>query len=331
MKIRPERLKELRRDVKEWSRQKLAAESKVSARQIARIESSAASVTVRSTTAKRLARAFNVSEEVLSGNEPVDIARLTSMQRQASKLGADADALSGNKPLSDKQLNLKIDSGVQLAYDLVEYCYPYSPGMKDIINLAPLFFVLLAEGSLGWRKKCLEEIRRASDHLYETAKAENHLYFTKYLANVEDGYGAEEESIEKTDICGETIRNDDSVLLFADADESLYGLNPFMAYLRKLSRDAGILDKVFPIENSDDPWGPESYIYLFLKNELEEITGGSHDAEWALRLGDVRLFEIPEELMPEKEKDDRRNERIAWLEGRLSNESRAKLVAPFSI
>ncbi len=168
MNIRPERLKELRRDVKEWSRKKLAAESKVSARQIARIESSPVSVTVRSTTAKRLARAFNVSEEVLSGNEPVDTARLTSMQRQAGKLGADADALSGNNPLSDKQLNLKIDSGVQFAYDLVEHCYPYSPGLKGIVNLAPLFFVLLAEGSLDWRKKCLEEIRRASDHLYET-------------------------------------------------------------------------------------------------------------------------------------------------------------------
>jgi len=326
MNIRPERLKELRRDVKEWSRKKLAAESKVSARQIARIESSPVSVTVRSTTAKRLARAFNVSEEVLSGNEPVDTARLTSMQRQAGKLGADADALSGNNPLSDKQLNLKIDSGVQFAYDLVEHCYPYSPGLKGIVNLAPLFFVLLAEGSLDWRKKCLEEIRRASDHLYETAKAENHLYFTKYLANVEDGYGAEEESIEKTDICGETIRNDDSVLLFADTDEALYGLNPFMAYLRKFARDTGILDKAFPIENSDDPWGPESYIYLFPKKELDEITGGSHDAEWALRLGDVRLVEIPEELMPEKEKDDRKNERIAWLEGRLSDESRAKLT-----
>lgn len=327
MQIEPERLKELRRDVKEWSRQKLAAESKVSARQIARIESSSASVTVRSTTAKRLARAFDVSEEVLSGNEPVDVARLTSMQRQASKLGADADALSGNKPSSGKQLNLKIDSKVQLAYDLVEYCYPYSPGLKSIINLAPLFFVLLAEGSLDWRRKCLEEIRRASNQLYETAKAENHLYFTKYLTNVEGGYAAEEESIEKTDICGETIRNDDSVLFFADADEALYGLNPFMAYLRKFARDTGILGKkVFPIENSDDPWGPESYIYLFLKKELEEITGGSHDAEWALRSGDVRLSEIPEELMPEKEKDDRKNERVAWLEDRLSDESRAKLA-----
>ena len=326
MKIKPERLKELRRDVKEWSRQKLAAESKVSARQIARIESSAASVTVRSTTAKRLARAFDVSEEVLGGNEPVDTARLTPMQRQASKLGANADALSGNKPSSDRQINLKIDSSVQLAYDLVEHCYPYSPGLKGIVNLAPLFFVLLAEGSLDWRKKCLEEIRRASDHLYETAKAENHLYFTKYLTSVEDGYGAEKDSIEKTDICGETIRNDDSVLLFADADESLYGLNPFMAYLRKFSRDTGILDKAFPIENSDDPWGPESYIYLFLKKELEEITGGSHNAEWALRFGDVRLSEIPEELMPGEEKDDHKNERIAWLEGKLSDESRAKLT-----
>lgn len=325
MKIDPKNLRELRAS-KKWSRQKLTDKSKVSARQIARIESSSESVTVHSTTSKGLARAFNVSEEVLSGNEPVDIARLTSMQRQASKLGADADALSGDKPSSDKQLNLRIDSGVRLAYDLVEHCYPYSPGMKDIINLAPLFFVLLAEGSLDWRKKCLEEIRRASDHLYETAKAENHLYFTKYLANVEDGYGAEEESIEKTDICGETIRNDDSVLRFADTDEALYGLNPFMAYLRKLSRDAGILDKVFPIENSDDPWGPESYIYLFLKNELEEITGGSDDAEWALRFGDVRLSEIPEELMPEKEKDDHKNERVAWLEGKLSDESRAKLT-----
>jgi len=143
---------------------------------------------------------------------------------------------------------------------------------------------------------------------------------------VETGYWAEEDSIKKADICGETIRSDDSLVEFAGSNESFYGLNPFMAHLQKLSLETGIKDKAFPVGIPGDPWDPFAYIYGFLKDELEEITGGSHDAEWALRFGDVRLFEIPEELMPGEEKDDRKNERVAWLEGKLSDESRAKLT-----
>ena len=303
-KIDPKRLKELRGKM---SRQDLADKSSVSARQIARIEASTASATVRSHTVKRLASALGVDSEVLSGSKP-------------------ADGAVRRHPSADKQLHLKIDSEVQLAYDLVEHSYPYSPGMKDIINWAPLFFVLLAEGSLAWRTRCLEKIDEAMKSLDVAATQQKHLYFTRYLTDVETGYWAEEDSIKKADICGETIRSDDSLMEFAGSNESFYGLNPFMAHLQKLSLEIEIKDKAFPVGIPGDPWDPFAYIYGFLKDELEEITGGSDNAEWALRFGDVRLSDIPEELMPGEEKDDHKNERVAWLEDRLSSESRAKLT-----
>ena len=53
-------------------------------------------------------------------------------------------------PSQDVQLSIKINSQVRLAYDLVKH--RYGPSQKEIIKLAPLLYVLLAEGSLAWRR-----------------------------------------------------------------------------------------------------------------------------------------------------------------------------------
>lgn len=295
MKIDPESLKALRAQ-KEWSRQKLADESKVSARQIARIEASKTSVAVRENTVIRLSRALRVDREVLVGNKPLDPVQPVPQMN------------------ADIQLGTRISPQVRLAYDLVRH--RYGPNHRDIINLAPLLFVLLAEGSLAWRRQYVDEVEEVMDRLSAFGEKRSHLYFTYHQANLECGFWAEKESIDAADLRGDTLRNrNDNNLDFAD--EALYEVTPFADYLCKFSEDLGISGIVdFGSGVADDPWGTEPY--QICRNELNKITGGSKYARWALEHGDVRLSEIPKELMPEQAKDSR----IDWLENKLSDKTR---------
>ena len=57
--------------------------------------------------------------------------------------------------------------------------------------------------------------------------------------------------------------------------------------------------------------------YLICRDELVEISSNSLGALLALVRGDVRLPEIPGELMTEQAKD----KRVEWLENRMSDET----------
>ena len=291
-RINPKRLKDLRTR-KKLSRRQLADKSNVSERQIARIESSETDVSVRTSTVVRLVAVLGIDKEILAGVKPSDPSQPAPQ---------------------DVQFGFKISPEVRLAYDLVKY--RYGPSYKDIINLAPLFFVLLAEGSLAWRRQLLDETTEAMESLRTFAKTRKHLYFARYLADVEAGIWAEDESIDSADLRGDALRNrDDDNLYFAG--ESLYEVTPFADYLWKLSEDIGLTGKVdFGSGVFDDLWGAEPY--QVCGNELNEITGGSKYAQWALRYGDVRLSDIPDELMLEQYKD----RRIDWLESKLSDKTR---------
>ncbi|MCY4363457.1 MAG: helix-turn-helix transcriptional regulator [Gammaproteobacteria bacterium] len=293
MNISPERLKTLR-ERKGWTQDKLANESKVSKRQIIRIENSKSSDNVRQNTVKRLAHALKVEQMVLTGNKPLD------PEQQLL--------------LPDVQLSSRISSQVQLAYDLVKH--RYGPSHKDLINLAPLLFVLLAEGSLAWRRQCLDGVEEAMERLRAVSKERKHLYFTHQQTNIELGLCAEEESIDAADLRGDTLRNrDDTTLDFAGED--LYEVTPFADYLCKFSEELGISGVVdFGYGVSDDPWGTEPY--QICRKELNEITSSSKYARWALEHGDVRLSDIPKELMAEQARD----RRIEWLESKLSDKTR---------
>lgn len=68
-----------------------------------------------------------------------------------------------------------------------------------------------------------------------------------------------------------------------------------------------------------EPWGAEPYVVC--GDELERMTGGSRKARWALSYGDVRLSEIPAELLP----DEATERRVEWLESRLRDDWKAEL------
>ena len=293
--VDPQRLRALRKG-KRMSRKKLAERSKVSERQIARIESSA--TRVRGTTLARLAKALGEDMETLVGDEPI----------------------SPKPPAAPPtQWGFRVSPQLNLAYDLVSH--RYGPSRRELIELAPLLFTLLAEGSLAWRRQCLEQVGEAMDRLSDLGK-KSQLYFANLPHSLsQEGYATEEMSIAATDLRGDKVRSEGIGFAFFSEDD-LYAVTPFADYLCKLANDLEISGKVdfFPETTSDVAvgefdmlwglWGTEPY--QVCREELEQIAGESESASSALAHGDVRLSDIPKELMPPDAKD----KRVAWLEER---------------
>ena len=297
LEINPQSLRALR-EAKRLSRRQLAAKSRVSERQLARLESSRKAV--RSTTFKRIAEALGTDSKKLSGASP----------------------LPAPAPPEDVHVGLRVSPQLRLAYDLVRL--RYGPTRKQIVELAPLLFVLLAEGSLAWRKKRVGEVDELAHRLHELGK-DSQLYFAKYVEDVcEAAVEIEKTSIRSADVLGDTVRGED-YLYQRFTEDDLYGVVPFADYLCNLAEDMGIEGIVDFYPNDSDAtvgydtiWGAEPYEVC--RDCLAELTGGSKYARWALLHGDVQLSNIPQDLLGPEAKDAR----VAWLESKLSDEVRSR-------
>ena len=95
--------------------------------------------------------------------------------------------------------------GLRLAYELVKR--RYGATAKDLFVLAPALFVLLAEGSLQWRREKLEQARQANQELDELGRSNSTLYFAKdwYQEAFAWGMATEEASIKKGDVLGREV------------------------------------------------------------------------------------------------------------------------------
>ena len=295
MKINPERLHELRKR-KLLTRQRLSDLAGIHARTIQRLENDPDRCQkTREDTLNRLAEALEVEPGVLTGELPLpefDKAPVVNSKRV--------------------QIGAQIAPKARLAYDLVKRQYGVSA--TDIINMAPFFFALLAEGSLAWRREKLKEAEEAMERLDQIRIA--HRIFcivTDYGAGV---IWLEEESIAKADLFGDYLLEDHSddinLLFYAPFDPSQD--NPFASYLRKLADDLDI-PGVVNVDGGDLSFGsPVNFPdYDICSDELNHIANNSQVARRALEIGYARLSEIPEELMAE----DADEEREKWLKDEL--------------
>ena len=284
--VDPGLLRQLR-EAKRLTRARLAEKSKVSERQLRRLEDSKAPPpSIRDNTLMKLARALEVEPGVLAGEIPPP----EFTQRPAR--------------VERSPIRAMIEPKARLAYTLLKQ--RYGVNATDIINMAPLFFTLLAEGSLAWRREQLE----AADEAMERAVSfgEGHLSFMKAAYRVENGLIGERDSIEALDLFGEKVSDDAHYWEYDSSTE-----NPFAAYLRKLADDLGRADVV---SITDDALGfglsfryPS---YDVCGAELDGIAHHSETARWVLEAGHVRLDEIPAELQG----DTVGEERARWLEGK---------------
>ncbi len=295
MKIDSERLRTLR-EQKRLSRLKLAERSGISERTIQRLENeSHRSQKNQEHTMNGLAKALGVELGVLTGELPLPE--------------------SNKAPASDNsdrvQIGAQIAPKTRLAYDLIKHRYGVSA--TEIINMAPLFFALLAEGSLAQRREKLKEVEDMLVRLDEI-RATGGTWSTEFSqAAVFAEWGAErdEDSIASADIFGVDLLEDgvSTIPAFEPAE-----INPFADYLRKLASEPNI-SEVIDVDKGNLNFRSQYKFpdYEVGRKELDYISNGSSKARRTLETGHVRISEIPEELMAE----DAGERRVTWLEDKL--------------
>ena len=268
MRIDAERLRTLRRR-EQLTKVELARRAEIHPRTIRRMEREPERCEkTREDTVYRLAKALDVEPGVLTGDLP------------APKLGKEPPCPPMRSPIS-----AQIFSKSRLAYDLV--CRRYGVTRPEIINLAPLFFTLLAEGCLKWRREKLKEVDEAIGRI-ENPSA---------LHDLGELIEQEERSLNNADVLG------------AQREEHITGhflpYNPFARYLHEMDRLA-----------VDEDEGHSSRMridYRICEEELGWITNRSRRARMCLEAGHARISEIPEDLMAE----DAGEERAKWLEEQI--------------
>ena len=203
------------------------------------------------------------------------------------------------KPSSDTpgvvRINLPISMDANASLHLVAERYNVRP--RDVLELAPLLFLIVAERSLLERERRLEEFRAKlyeADEQYDDKGA--HLRALVAAPSIAAGYGLdkEDESLEARDIFGRLIEYQH----WNEGDEG-----PFVQFIRDLTKNLP-KDAVTSINSAD---GDTIHNYRIADDTLRECTGISGDGERDERLLD-RLrngwIDLAECLRVKRDQDD---------------------------
>ena len=274
--IRPDQLQALRKQ-RGLSLEQLAEQSRVGKRTIQRIEKGEVR-TPRGHTAKQLARALGV--------KPAELAE---------------EPRPGGNPVRVQDVLMR---GTWLQYELIER--RFGVRFREVIEMAPLMFALLAEQSLPWRREQLGQIEDALDVALKLADADR-LRFVRRIDETRD-----ELSLEGDAIFGRKLFRDP----MEDVEDFNYiepreAVNPFADYLRHLA--AEVEDERVSVYGAGALL-PKVPSYSVYEDDLRRIVGGSERARNALKNGLVTIADIPDELLAE----DAPEERAAWIESRAS-------------
>ena len=302
MTIDPNRLRELRMR-KKLSRKDLANQSKISLRQITRLEDdSAPSGAVRERTVNQLVEALNTEPGVLSGE-------LALPEKTASPRSGTGGRV---------QVSALLSPEIRLAYALIKRRYGVNP--TTLFNAAPLMFSLLAEGSFCSRREKLKEIEVAADQLYSFGSG--HLSFAFCADRALEGAAAEERSIQKNDLFGSDV-GEDAFDFGYDRSTN----NPFADYLRELAQKIDA-PYVIDVDASELAYAAlENFpVFKVCAGDLDKISGGSGKASYALERGHVRISDIPSELWA----DNAADQRAKWLEDKIPESERGILELDLS-
>lgn len=290
MTINPETLKKLRGNL---SQDELARIAHVSRKTISRIENGEADPnTIRKLTVERLARAFNVSEDVLS-NPP-------------KSTEADEAWLRG---IGYRKISTHLDGDTALSFALVEERYGIA--IRRQLDLAPLTIAILAELSLKARSERLKEASDAFQATVNVFPADlQHLCATQ--EKIWDALEVEKVSIAQRDLFGRIIQRSAAEAGYDQEPFDPNHGNPFFDFLNATATSLNISvtrhlgDDTLPMED-----GLPDHTCVF-HDLLEDLCGDSLWARLALQLGYARIRNIPAHLRGPESKE----QRTAWLEER---------------
>ena len=225
-------------------------------------------------TQQQLADAIKCSKDTVSRWERGTSRRVRSHLRKplCDTLRVSWEKLTGPDDQSEVPVSLgwtkiPFKKNIRAALHLVALRYDIHP--HDVLDLAPLLFVIAAEQSLLWRKRHLEEIdstwREAEEKLFDYA---GHLggIIAVRTSSADDQLHEEEKSLSQRDVFGRSIRYEH----WTEGDEG-----PFLHYIRGLVKDLPD-GAVTSIESND---GDMIESYQIAEDTLEQYTGLSGNEE----------------------------------------------------
>lgn len=286
--IDPQRLRDIRKS--KGIRQKALTSNQrgLSLRAIQRYEKE--SMEVDEHVLEVLAKKLQVEPEVLTGELPMP----------GAGVGGDSEA-------STRRLSVMLSARTQLNFDLI--AYRYGTSIRDVLQFAPVLFVLFAEQSLKWRSKRRQE---------RFSQIEQICQLKALFPAIETLIGGVGEQAEK-DLASEFDAIQSRRLYDAGGDwnAQVWGaMNPATEFLAHQIRDLGLEKEVW-LKDSPDLESELLNLYndeelpltRVCVKELLEITGGDAQARLALVHGAVRVPDIPKELLGA----EKTLQRIQWL------------------
>ena len=286
---------QLLRNLRGFSRAQLAEKAGISERQIARIE--AYKTAPNPAHQKKLAAALRVHVRDLFGS--------TEFARRLHQFEPGSIEYEKSRGKAAKPMSATVSTQARLAYALIRRRYGWTIG--EIVELTPVLFVLLAEGSLAHRRKKHDQM----DETWKSAADE----LKSFLGEFREQLQEEKESIESFDLRGVNKQRVSAAVFRNERDE-----DPFVTYLSHLADELELQD--------DEPrcfQGERRLFARICRAELDWLAGGSERARWALEYGDVNVATIPDDLLAEDERgfeipheEKASSRRIKWLESQLT-------------
>lgn len=276
--LHPQALKTLR-NKKGLSQEELAGRIGVTPGQISRWECGK-SVSLRKRSRAALTKALGVTWDELTREPSGDIEDY--QLRQTAKL------------------SLHVKRETRTALEIVALLYGVR--WSDIVDLAPLLFLIMAEGSLAYRSKRVDEIEKDLDELVQ--KSQESL---PHLAPAFDGFrshdagielSAERESIKARQVFG------------VDNPYDIDNNNPFANYLDHFLGDVRgrLIEDIFPRWMGDAPSWSFTDKLLSAVTEIQGDTEQDRDALRYVANGDIDL-----RILREKRKSATEQEFELWL------------------
>lgn len=256
--LHPKALKAARNN-KNWTQEQLSNESKCSVAQISRWECADEPQKLRTKSIERITKALGVE------------------WRELTK-APESPGNDGTKLYQPVQLNVRVSPSVRNALILASRRYHVRPA--DIIELAPLLFLITAEQSLAARRIKANEI----DEQYEQA-LENGRETLPHLApaflprdEIEEAITRELSSIERREVFNKVDLSDLNLWFDDDGEEA----DPFVSYLEQLIEDipSGLVDGL----TTGYSRAPD---YRIAGEDLREITGIEGHSETDMELLDL--------------------------------------------
>jgi transcriptional regulator with XRE-family HTH domain len=208
------------------------------------------------------------------------------------------------------QINVRLPRDVRNSWSLL--ALRYGIAIKHLIEMAPIAFFLIAEGSLHHRRQRLEELKaqmRRMDDLRAT--------FPDWPSGIvgpepalDDALFHERASIEARDLFARKVFDSEAFDSFVMPEEWYdEGGKPFTTYVREQSR---VLDLEAELDCLDG--GALSPSYRVCLGDIRRLVGADEEAVDAISEGWVLLHEMPKELL----RNGPAEQRATWVKEKLA-------------